>query len=197
VIILDLKEFENDFEDSCSIDYKFPDKQYKLILADPPWSYNNKNTGGSLVSGASQKYPTMSLNEIKNLPIYDIAMNDSILFLWATTPLLPEAFDVMKAWGYGYKTSVYWYKLPSLLSKAISLGYWFRVQVEVCLVGIKGYIEPFRSQYRNMIVTKSEGHSRKPKELYEIIETIPNLNPKIELFARTRREGWDSWGNEI
>jgi len=170
----------------------FPIKKYKCILADPPWTYDNKRTGGSFKSGASQQYNTMTLDEIKNLPISNISMNDSVCFLWATTPLLPEAFEVMKAWGYKYKTCIYWRKIMSL-----GMGYWFRGQVEVCLVGVKGKIKPFHCQQPNFIQSKVRKHSQKPDELYSLIESIPNLDPKIELFARNYRKGWDSWGNEI
>lgn len=171
---------------------EFPNKQYKCILADPPWQYDNKCTGGSYTSGSAAKYNVMSLDDIKNLPISNISMKDSCLFLWATTPLLPEAFEVMKSWGFKYKTSIYWHKIMSL-----GLGYWFRGQVEICLFGIKGNIKAFRCQKPNFIQSKVMKHSKKPYELYNIIEGIENLNPKIELFARERREGWDSWGNEL
>lgn len=90
---------------------------------------NNKKTGGSFKSGASQKYPTMFLTDIVNLPIDQIAMKDSCLFLWAITPMLPEALEVMGGWKYEYKTAIYWRKVMSL-----GMGYWFRGQVEVCLV---------------------------------------------------------------
>ena len=169
----------------------FPNKRYKLILADPPWEYDNKNTGGSNNSGASQKYKTMPLENIKNLPIPEISIDDSCLFLWATTPLLPEALEVMKAWGFKYKTAIYWRKIMSL-----GMGFWFRGQIEVCLFGIKGNIKAFHCQKPNFIQTHVRKHSQKPDELYGLIESF-NLNPKIELFARDKREGWDSWGNQV
>jgi len=169
----------------------FPGKQYKLILADPPWRYDNKNTGGSNNSGSCQKYPTLSLEDIKTLPVRDIAMRDSCLFLWATSPLLPEAFEVMKSWGYQYKTAIYWRKIMSL-----GMGFWFRGQIEVCLLGVRGNVKAFRSQKQNFIQAKVRKHSQKPDELYEIIESL-DLNPKIELFARERRDGWDAVGLDV
>ena len=169
----------------------FPTKRYQLILADPPWEYENKNTGRTNNSGACKKYATMSVEEIKNLPISDIAMKDSCLFLWATTPLLPEAFEVMKAWGYQYKTAIYWRKIMSL-----GMGFWFRGQVEVCLFGIRGNIKAFRCQKPNFIETKVRNHSQKPDEMYGLIEEL-DINPKIEIFAREKREGWDAWGNQV
>lgn len=169
----------------------FPNNKYKIILSDPPWEYDNKNTGESNLSGSCQKYTTMPLYKIKSLPVQDISMKDSCLFLWGTTPLLPEALEVMKSWGFKYKTTIYWRKIMSL-----GMGYWFRGQVEVCLLGIKGNIKPFRLQRPNFIQSHARDHSRKPDELYDIIDSL-NLNPKIELFARKRRNGWNSWGNQI
>jgi len=142
-------------------------------------------------SGASQKYSTMSLNEIKNIPVQNIADKNSVLFLWATVPLLPEALEVINAWGYKYKTSLFWRKIMSL-----GMGFWFRGQVEILLMGIKGNIKAFRLQRVNFIQSKVRKHSQKPDEFYELIEMI-NLEPKIELFARNKRKGWDSWGNEL
>ncbi len=167
------------------------DKKYKLIYADPPWSYDNKKTGESMVSGADSKYDTLPLEELKALPIPGISEKDSVLFMWAVVPLLPEAFDLMKAWGFRYKTAIFWRKIMSL-----GMGYWFRGQVELCLLGIKGEIPAFRCQKANFIQSKVRKHSRKPDEMYGLIESL-NINPKIELFARERREGWDVFGNQL
>lgn len=170
-----------------------PERKYSVIVADPPWQYRNKNTGGSMKSGSSAKYPTMSLGEICALPIPAICEKDCVLFLWGTTPLADYPMEVMKRWGFRYKTKIYWHKTQNL-----GLGYWFRGQVEECLVGIKGNVKAFRLQKPNFIQSKVRDHSRKPEEFFQLIEpAIQNINPKIELFARQQREGWDSWGNEI
>jgi len=166
-------------------------KKYQIIYIDPPWSYRNKKTGGSMKSGSVTKYPTMSIEEIKALPIHNIASKNSALFLWATTPLLPEAFEVMKHWGYQYKTMLYWRKIMSL-----GMGFYFRGQVEQILVGIKGKVKAFRIQKANIIQTKSLRHSQKPEEFRKLIELI-DLKPRIELFAREKTEGWDAIGNDI
>jgi len=174
----------------------FPDKKYKLILADPPWTYRNKRTGGSMKSGAAQKYETMLLEEICKLDIKSIAMKNSVLFLWGTTPLLPEAFQVMKAWGFKYHTAVVWRKIMSQ-----GLGWWFRTQTEFCLLGTRGKIKAFGCQRPNFFQSKVGDHSSKPSKLHQLIEPIIrkyDLNPKIELFARGDiREGWDAWGKEV
>jgi N6-adenosine-specific RNA methylase IME4 len=170
---------------------KFPNKRYALILADPPWKYMSSNTGREMKHGANAKYSTMELQDICSLPVDTISEKDSCLFLWATTPMLQEAFEVMKAWGFKYKTSIYWYKETNG-----GLGYWFRGAVEVCLVGKKGNFKPFGSQHANFISAKSSKHSKKPDELYTIIESL-NIMTKIELFARDHRHGWDVWGDQI
>lgn len=169
----------------------FPDKKYQIIYADPPWSYRNKKTGGSMKSGSESKYTTMSIDEICNLAIRDIADKNSVLFLWATVPLLPEAFIVMKSWGYRYKTMLTWRKIMSL-----GMGFWFRGQTEHLLLGIKGKVKAFRIQKPNFIQCKVGKHSQKPKEFRDLIETI-ELSPRIELFARQETPGWDVWGNEV
>lgn len=169
----------------------FPNKKYQIIYADPPWSYRNKKTGGSMKSGSAVKYPTMSIEEIKALPVGDISESDCALFLWATVPLLPEALEVMKAWGFKYKTSLFWRKIMSL-----GMGFWYRGQVEMLLLGIRGKVRAFRIQKANIIQTKTRRHSQKPDEFRALIEAT-DLSPRIELFARERIFGWDSWGNEI
>ena len=178
----------------------FPDKKYQIIYADPPWSYKNKKTGGSMSSGSSLKYPAMSLEEIKSLPIQKIADKNSVLFLWITVPLLPDGLEVLKVWGYKYKTSLFWRKIMSL-----GMGFWFRGQVEILLMGIKGKTKAFRIQKSNFIQAKVQKHSQKPKEFRELINKI-ELYPRIELFARPPKnllfedesyKGWDLWGNEV
>jgi len=175
-------------------------KKYKVIYADPPWSYRNKKTGGSMKSGSSQKYYTMSLEEIKSLPVSTVADKDSVLFLWATVPLLPEALEVLNAWGYHYKTSLFWRKIMSL-----GMGFWFRGQVEILLMGVKGKVKAFRIQKANIIQAKVSKHSQKPDEFRKLIEET-GLDPKIELFARKPEKrlfedssfnGWDCIGKGV
>ena len=148
-----------------------------------------------MTSGAESKYLTMTLDEICAIPIRDIAAKDSVLFLWATTPLKWEAFEVMQAWGFTYKTTVYWRKIMSL-----GMGFWFRGQVEELLVGVRGKVKAFHLQEPNFIQAKVLAHSEKPEEFRQLIERatarMPSQN-RIELFARRRVEGWDAFGNEV
>jgi N6-adenosine-specific RNA methylase IME4 len=166
------------------------------VVSDCPWSYRNVNTGGSMKSGSAQKYSTMSLEEICAMKVPEIMdPRGSVLFLWATTPLLPEAFRVMNSWKYKYKTAIYWRKIMSL-----GMGYWFRGQVELCLVGIRGKVPAFQHQKPNFIQSKVRAHSQKPEEFWELINPAldaHDLSPRIELFCRGEsRPGWDGWGSE-
>jgi len=166
-------------------------KKYKIILADPPWSYRFGRVGSEYKHGSAAKYETMSIDELCLLNVNDITDKDSVLFLWSTTPMLPDAFKVLDSWGFVYKTAIYWRKIMSL-----GMGFWFRGQVEVCLMGVKGSVKAFHSQKPNFIQSKVRKHSQKPDALYSIIEAL-DLEPKIELFARQRREGWDAYGESL
>ncbi len=166
-------------------------KKYQIIYADPPWKYNNVRTGGSLKSGAASHYPTMDIKSIATLPVQQIADKNSVCFLWATVPLLPEALFVLNRWGYRYKTALFWRKIMSL-----GMGFWFRGQVEILLLGTKGKVKAFRIQKSNFVQAKAGKHSQKPQEFRELLEEI-KLQPRIELFAREKTDGWDVWGNEV
>lgn len=165
-------------------------EKYKLIYADPPWQYDNVTTGRNNTSGAASKYKTMPIEDICEYPLPELA-SKSALFLWCTTPLLPYGFKVMGGWGFTYKTAIYWRKIMSQ-----GMGNYFRGQVEVLLVGTKGKLKPFHCQKANFLQTKVRKHSQKPREIYGLLESL-NLNPKVELFARERREGWDVQGDEL
>ena len=164
---------------------------YRLVYADPPRLYKNKKTGGSMCSGSESKYSVMTDEVICTLPISNIVDTNAILFLWATVPLLPETLGIMDAWGFKYKTTVVWRKVMSL-----GMGFWFRGQVELCLLGIRGRPKAFRCQKPNFIQSKARSHSQKPEEMYQLIEEL-GIFPRIELFAGQKREGWDSLGNAI
>ena len=141
--------------------------KFRTILADPPWQYKNKKTGFQMESSAVQKYPVISLEKLKTFPISELADKDCILWLWATVPLLPEALELMKTWGFKYKTAIFWRKIMSL-----GMGFWFRGQVEMLLLGIKGKVKAFRCQKVNFLQTRVKAHSEKPIEIYEWIEQL-------------------------
>lgn len=172
---------------------------FRVICADPPWAYKNVRTGGSMTSGSAAQYPVLAADEIARLGSDLIIANSdprgSVLFLWATVPLMPDALAVMRSWGYTYKTALFWHKTGKL-----GTGFWFRGQVELCLLGVKGDVRPFRSAVRNLFEAKPTKHSRKPDEFFTLIDPVldaAGLGPRLEVFARERREGWSAWGNEI
>lgn len=164
---------------------------YQTIVADPPWEYNSKRSGGSMKSGAAQKYPTMSLEDICDLPVPKIAADNCILFLWVTTPLKDQAFQVWDNWGFTYKTTMYWHKKGKN-----GTGYWYRGDMEECWIGIKGKVKPFGSQFSNVIQEKPRGHSKKPETFWERIKPHA-ISPCIELFSRQQMDGWDAFGNQV
>ncbi len=168
---------------------------YNVLMIDPPWSYRNKKTGGSMKSGAAAHYATLTTDEICALPVRDLAdKKGSVLFLWGTVPMLPDAFRVMEAWGYKYKTMLTWRKVMSL-----GMGYWWRGQCEHLLFGIRGKVPAFRMQECNFIQSKAGKHSAKPVEFRELIDRAAakgGLMRKVELFAREAAPGWDRWGLE-
>lgn len=164
---------------------------YRAIVADPPWQYASKRSGGSMKSGAAQKYPTMPLEDICNLPVPEIADKDCVLFLWVTTPLKDQAFQVWRSWGFDYKTTLYWHKVQQN-----GTGYWYRGDMEECWIGMRGKVKPFGSQLSNVFQEKPRSHSRKPERFWERIESHIT-RPCIELFSRQQRKGWDAFGNQV
>lgn len=170
---------------------------YQALSVDCPWEYNSKKTGGSMKSGSCQKYPTMSLDELGDLPVRNITAKNAVLFLWITTPLKGEIIEsgLIQKWGFKYKTSLYWIKEGRL-----GLGYWWRGAVEEVLFCIKGKVPPFKEPSPNIITAKRGAHSEKPPEFWDKIEPVlsrNNLNKRVELFSRCPREGWDAFGNEV
>jgi len=142
-------------------------------------------------SGVSAKYPTMELRDIKLLPVARLADLNCACFLWVPVPLLPDGLSVLETWGFEYKTAIFWRKIMSL-----GMGFWFRGQVEICLLGIVGKVKAFRIQKANFIQSKAGRHSEKPEEMRKLIEET-GLLPRLELFGRKKAEGWDCWGNEV
>lgn len=165
------------------------DKKYSVIYADPPWKYDFSST---VNRSLDNQYPQMELSDICNMPVPDISHDDCILFLWTTSPKLEESFKVMHSWGFTYKTSAVWTK------DKIGMGYYFRQQHEILLVGTKGNIPtPLPEDRPPSIIQHPTGkHSQKPSKIYELLETMYKGVSKIELFCRNPREGWDAWGNQ-
>jgi N6-adenosine-specific RNA methylase IME4 len=170
-----------------------PEGKYNIILADPPWQYWE---GGE--KNQSQHYNTMTLEEIKQLPVQNIAGDNCILFLWATFPYLKETIEVMETWGFKYSTVGFvWVKsLKDGDGFHFGCGSWTRANAEICLIGTKGSIDRKNASISQIIYEPIREHSRKPDSVREKIVQLVGALPRIELFARQITEGWDVWGNE-
>ena len=171
--------------------------KYQIIYADPPWSYQN---GGVPQGGVDTQYKTMSLAEIKALPIADISADTSVLLLWATFPQLQEALEVIKAWGFQYKTLGFsWLKTNKDGSPFFGIGYYAKSNQEVCLLGVKGKAHSLvkSNSVSSFVSTGRTKHSEKPQIFRDKIVELFGDIPRIELFAREKTAGWDVWGNEV
>lgn len=185
------------------------DGGYGTLLADPPWPYGQKLTGSKTRGGAEKHYSTLTLAEIRDLPVPDLLAGDAMVWLWTTNAHLHEAFHVLEAWGVAYKVTATWPK------RRFGLGYWLRGKTEHLLLAVRGrprtgYVGPhgaMGSSWSTLIEEpapddallmsgKWRGHSVKPRSGYEMVEAI-SPRPRLELFARERRRGWDAWGDEL
>ena len=162
---------------------------FPVIFADPPWRYDYAETDNRAIEN---QYPTMANEDICALPVASIATDDCVLFLWATSPKLIEALDVVKAWGFTYKTCMVWAK------DKIGMGYYARQQHELLLIATRGAPPtPAPADRPSSVITAARGeHSAKPDEFYAVIERMYPTLPKIELFCRSPRDGWSAWGNQ-
>ena len=169
---------------------ELPEKKYQVIYADPPWQYDFSETKSREIEN---KYPTLTVADIKAIPVKEITDTDAILFLWGTAPKLREALDVIQSWGFEYKTHCIWDK------KLIGMGYWFRGQHELLLLGTKGSpsIPEPKDRISSVYRESRTEHSAKPHAFYFFIEEMVGGKSKVELFARHKRQGWDTWGNEV
>lgn len=176
-------------------------KKYNTIYADPPWQFQNRTGKVAPEHKRLTRYETMTIKEIKELPIADIAGDKAQLYLWVPNALLPDGLAVMDAWGFEYKANIVWEKVRKDGDPdGRGVGFYFRNVTELLLFGIKKgsapnrTLQPARSQV-NLIRTMKREHSRKPDEIVPIVEAC-SQGPRIELFARGIREGWDMWGNQ-
>ena len=184
------------------VDIYNTNKKYNIIYADPPWQYNDKMKMKGVhgnIRGAESFYRTMSLENIKELPVKDISEDNSILFMWVTMPFLKDCFEVIKSWGFNYKTCGFcWVKKTKNGKNHLGMGHYTRGNAELCLIGIKGKKMKFKTRSLSQIVeSQIREHSRKPDEVRNKIVELCGDMPRIELFARKTVEGWDCWGNEV
>ena len=190
--------------------------KYQIIYADPPWEYKNrrkflnkvmqKNVTEPINQGVP-RYDMMPIEQIKALPIKKLADDNCALFLWTTTPYLEKALEVMKEWGFNYKTIGFiWLKtwkgkikkpLEFYMGSVYGMNYYTKLQFEICLLGINGSMKPISHSISGQVIKDREEHSKKPSEVRDRIIKLFGDLPRIELFARQKTEGWDVWGNEV
>lgn len=174
-------------------------QRFRTILADPPWQFQNRTGKMAPEHKRLNRYPTMALEEIKHLPVSQVAEEKSHLYLWVPNALLPEGLEVMQAWGFQYKTNIVWEKIRKDGGPdGRGVGFYFRNVTELLLFGIRGNgmrtLNPARTQV-NLLRTQKREHSRKPDEMIDLIESC-SPGPYLELFARGERDGWTLWGNQ-
>jgi N6-adenosine-specific RNA methylase IME4 len=174
-------------------------KEYQIIYADPPWTYKVWSVNGSKRS-ASQHYPTMSKEELQNLPIQKILSKNSVLLMWVTAPCLEEGLELIKKWGFIYKTIGFVWIKKNRKSDSLfwGMGYYTRSNAELCLLATRGKpLKRISRAVHQVVESPVREHSRKPDEVRSRISELFGNLPRIELFARQKTQGWDAWGNEV
>lgn len=184
------------------------DKKYKVIYADPAWQFSNKKTGGSMTSGSDHQYKSiMSVDDLKALPVADLADDDCLLVMWLVGSMPQEAIDLVKSWGFALKNmnGFVWNKLTQTGKPYFGMGFYTRAGSESCIIATKGKFKPasrsvravFNAEAQIQFEAKVTVHSEKPKQVRDLIVELAGDVPRIELFSRHVVEGWDRWGNEV
>lgn len=174
--------------------------KYSIIYADPPWHYNNRaNHKTRFRGGVHGHYATMTMDEIRALPIGDLAADNCALFMWCTDPMLDEQIPLFKHWGFRYcRAGFSWVKLNAKNGQPFfGVGYYAKSNVEVCYLGIRGRMEPITNDVHSLVVAPHQEHSRKPEAVRERIVQLFGDVPRVELFARQSAPGWTVAGNGI
>ena len=174
-------------------------ESYGTVLADPPWRFSNRTGKVAPEHRRLSRYETLSVDEIAAMPVADLTVDAAHCYLWVPNALLPWGLQVLDAWGFCYKTNLVWHKVrKDGGSDGRGVGFYFRNVTEMVLFGVRGRsartLAPGRSQV-NLIASRKREHSRKPDELYDVIEAC-SWGPYLELFGRGRREGWTVWGDQ-
>ena len=181
-------------------------KKYKVIYADPPWQFNNKKTGGNMVSGAASKYLTTGIEGLKSMPVNGIADDNAVLFMWWVGAMPQEAIDLVQAWGFEIKNmnGFVWNKLTQNNKPYFGMGFYTRAGSESVIIATKGKFKPasrsvravFNAEAQLQFEAKVMAHSKKPDQVRDLIVELCGDVPKLEMFARESAEGWDLFGNE-
>ena len=190
---LTVEETYQDFLRICG------DTKFRTVVADPPWQFQNRTGKVAPEHKRLNRYPTMNLDDIKKFPVSEVVADKAHLYLWVPNALLPEGLEVLKAWGFEYKTNIIWEKVrKDGFPDGRGVGFYFRNVTEILLFGVKGdnnrTLDPARSQV-NLVRSMKREHSRKPDEMIDIIQSC-SPGPYLEMFARGHRDGWTLWGNQ-
>ena len=174
-------------------------KKYSVIYADPPWSFNNKKTGGSMKSGAAAQYDTMSIEQLKALDVPAICTDDCVLVMWYVGSQPQEAIDLCKAWGFTIKNmnGFIWVKLTEMFLQFFGMGFWTRAGAECAIIATRGKPKRASAAIRQVRLAVIGRHSEKPAEFRADIEKLCGDGNKLEMFARTASSGWDVFGNQV
>ena len=180
------------------IDIFNTDKKYNIIYADPPWTFKTYSAKGKEKKSPENHYPCMKKEDIQNLPVQNISADSCVLFLWVTMPCLEEGLELIRKWGFTYKTCGFvWVKKNKKSDSWFwGLGYWTRANAELCLIATKGNPKRVSKSVHQICDAKIMEHSKKPGEIRDRIVALCGDLPRIELFARQTADGWDCWGNE-
>lgn len=174
------------------------DRKFRTILADPPWQFQNRTGKMAPEHKRLSRYGTLTLREICEIPVHLAADEPSHLYLWVPNALLSDGLEVMRAWGFQYKTNIVWHKIRKDGGPdGRGVGFYFRNTTEMVLFGTRGSMRTLKAGRTqvNIVKSRKQEHSRKPDEMYEIVESC-SPGPWLELFARGTREGWYSWGDQ-
>jgi N6-adenosine-specific RNA methylase IME4 len=181
---------------------RFPNKTYNVIYADPCWQYSSKSyqDGNRTMKSLNSYYETMTTKEIAKLPIQSISKDNCVCFMWVTDSHLVDGLEVMKEWGFTYKTIAFtWVKQTKNGNTCYNFSPYTLKSTELCIVGIKGRLRNIKAinNVKGLVFAERTKHSKKPSKIRDLISEWCGNKPRIELFARERVDGWDSWGNEV
>lgn len=177
-----------------------PAGPFATITADPPWTYSfstrtTETPGTGWHGGVENHYESMTMQQIADLPVRDIAADDAVLWLWVVNALLPDCLAILPAWGFEYRSTLTWAKTTGMFNPFFGMGYWMRGATEHAILAVRGNPKPLRRDVPTWFSAPPGRHSEKPQRAIEIFETF-SPGPRLELFARTERPGWTCWGHE-
>jgi N6-adenosine-specific RNA methylase IME4 len=176
-----------------------PNKKYSVIYADPPWQFQRTATGGKLQSSAEHNYPVMTIDDLKAMPVKDLADKNAILIMWWVGSMPQEAIDLTHAWGFKIRNmnGFVWNKKTVRGKRFFGMGTLTRAGSESAIIATRGVFKPELRNVRAVVSAKVGKHSEKPHVFRQRIVQLCGDKPRIELFARTKKSGWDVWGNEV